>query len=76
MDMLEIFGEKIGLPYSKHISHNLYELRVRGKQEVRIFYCFYNQGAVLVHVFVKKSQKTPQQEINTAISRIKVLTGR
>ena len=76
MDMLEMFGEKIGMPYSRHISNNLYELRIRGNREVRIFYCFYNQGAVLVHAFVKKSQKTPQQEINIAVSRIKLLTER
>ena len=75
-DLLEMFGEKIGMPYSKHISHNLYELRIRGNREVRILYCFYNQNAVLVHAFVKKPQKTPQKEINIAVSRIKLLTAR
>ncbi len=73
-DLLEKFGEKLGMPYVKQIQANLYELRVRAHQEVRIFYCFYRHQAVFVHAFVKKSQKTPRQEIKTALAKIKLLT--
>jgi phage-related protein len=72
--LLETFGNKLGMPYSKKILHNLYELRIRGQQEVRIFYCFHQGQAVIVHAFVKKSQKTPLKEIETALLRISLLT--
>ncbi|KKS80330.1 MAG: hypothetical protein UV55_C0042G0005 [Candidatus Gottesmanbacteria bacterium GW2011_GWC1_43_10] len=74
-DLLETFGQKLGMPYSKQIETNLYELRIRGKQEVRVFYCFYQNTIVFVHASVKKSQKIPQQDMKTALSRIKLLTG-
>lgn len=73
--LLEKFGNKLGMPYSKQILHNLYELRGRGNQKVRIFYCFYQNQAIIVHFFIKKSQKTPQKEIETALARISVLTS-
>ncbi|MBU4098500.1 type II toxin-antitoxin system RelE/ParE family toxin [Patescibacteria group bacterium] len=74
IDLLKMFGNKLSMPYSKKISTNLYELRIRGQQEVRIFYCFYRDKAVILHHFMKKSQKTPRKEIEVALSRIAVLT--
>lgn len=72
--LLENIGHSLGMPYSKPISRNLFELRVRGKQEVRIFYCFHNKQACLLHSFVKKTQKTPQKEIAIAQKRQSSLT--
>lgn len=63
------------MPYSKKLLSNLYELRVRGQQEVRIFYCFHQDQAIIVHAFIKKSQKTPTKEIETALKRIEQLTN-
>ena len=73
IELLEIFGKKLGMPYTKQITTNLYELRVRGQQEVRILYCFHHNQIVFVHAFIKKTQKTPQREIDTALSRINLL---
>lgn len=72
--LLETFGNMLGMPYSKKIATNLYELRARGQQEVRIFYCFHQNKAVILHAFIKKSQKTPLKEIETALVRITLLT--
>ncbi|MBI2442400.1 MAG: type II toxin-antitoxin system RelE/ParE family toxin [Candidatus Levybacteria bacterium] len=41
IDLLKVFGNNLGMPYSKKVSTNLYELRVRGQQEIRILYCFH-----------------------------------
>lgn len=73
IDLLEKFGPKLGQPHTKKISSRLFELRVRGKQEVRIFYSFYKSRIFLLHGFVKKSQKIPQKEFNTAIQKLKLL---
>jgi len=73
--MLQEFGNILGMPYSKQIGRRLYELRIRGNQEVRILYTFYSNRAYIVHAFVKKTQKTPAKEIWLALERIKLLTS-
>ena len=57
--------------YLKHIenTNGLYEIRIKiGSDTYRIF-CFFDDGKliVLVNGFHKKSQKTPRQEIETAL---------
>lgn len=73
IDLLEEFGQRLGMPHSKRVKDNLFELRVRGIQEVRIFYSFHKSYAVLLHGFIKKSQKTPKKEILTALTRLRAL---
>lgn len=74
IDLLEQSGSLLGMPYSKSLGNNLFELRARGQQEVRIFYIFYDNKAILLHGFVKKTQKTPLREIETAQAKLKILT--
>ena len=73
IDLLEKFGQKLGLPHTKKISARLFELRISGKQEVRIFYSFHKSQIFLLHGFIKKSQKIPQREIKIAAQRLKAL---
>jgi phage-related protein len=54
------------MPHSKHLANGLLELRIRGTREIRIFYCFHKNKAVLLHACVKKTQKTPEKELNAA----------
>ncbi|MDO8521872.1 MAG: type II toxin-antitoxin system RelE/ParE family toxin [bacterium] len=75
IDLLEMFGHKLGPPHSKKVAVGLFELRIRGKQEVRIFYMFLHGDAVLLHGFIKKSQRIPKKELNSAIRKLKLLTG-
>lgn len=66
IELLEEFGNKLGMPHSKHLSSGLLELRIRGTREIRIFYCFHKNRAFLLHAFIKKNQKTPTRELNAA----------
>ncbi len=66
VELLEQFGHTLGLPHSRYMEDGLLELRVRGKREIRILYCFHNKSAVLLHIFIKKSQKTISREITLA----------
>lgn len=75
IDLLQIFGNQLRMPYSKSLGRGLFELRIRGQQEVRIFYTFHNQEAVLLHGFIKKTQKTPSREVEIALAKLKVLTS-
>ncbi len=73
IDLLEKFGNNLGLPHSKKIGSQLFELRVRGKQEVRIFYTFNMNTAVLLHGFIKKTDKILKKELEAALRKIKAL---
>ncbi len=66
IELLEEFGNNLGMPHSKHLTDGLLELRIRGKREIRIFYCFNKNKAILLHAFIKKTQKTPERELNKA----------
>lgn len=63
------YGTRIGTPYVKHIEDEIWELRPLGN---RIFFFYWkNNKFVLLHHFVKKTQKTPQKEISKAKSNLK-----
>jgi phage-related protein len=74
-DLLEEYGPSLGMPHSKSLGGGLYELRVRGKQEVRIFYVFVVGGTIyLLHGFQKKTQTTPKHELDLARQRQQEVT--
>lgn len=72
--LLKQYGNKLGMPHARMLRGELYELRIRGKEELRIFYCFEKQTVCLLHAFKKQTQGTPQKELNLALNRIKSLT--
>lgn len=69
-DLLNEYGPRLTFPYSKHITGKIYELRIRGKTEVRIFYASVENSYILLHAIYKKSQKIPVREIKTAQERL------
>src|SRR3990167_11557513 len=64
-------GPYLNPPYIKKLQSKLYELRISGKVEVRIFYTIFNNEYYLLHAFKKKSQKTPTKELKVAIDRMR-----
>jgi phage-related protein len=70
--LLEEFGLQPGPPYVKHLEGKLWELRVRaGRRSYRVIYfAFTGQRFILLHAFLKKTQKTPRREIATAKRRL------
>ncbi len=51
---------------------NLYELRIKTTIQIRLFFAFVAPLSFLIlHGFIKKTNKTPQQEIKTAVNRLK-----
>ncbi|MCR4313778.1 MAG: type II toxin-antitoxin system RelE/ParE family toxin [Candidatus Uhrbacteria bacterium] len=74
-DLLEKFGHQLGMPHSKKVGDGIFELRIRGVQEVRFLYTFQRSRIVIVlHGFVKKSQKLPPREFRIAQERKASLT--
>ena len=72
-NLLEKFGHKLTQPHAKYIGDEIFELRFKGAEgAVRVFYFFFNENrAILTNGFVKKTNKTPAQEKETAIQRRK-----
>lgn len=71
IDLLEKHGYLLGMPHSKKLQSDLYELRIRGQNELRIIYSFKKYSIYLLHIFKKQSQKTPKKELETALKRLK-----
>lgn len=71
IDALEKLGPFLRMPYTKKLESNLFELRILGKNNIRIFYCMHLGDFYLLHAFKKKTQKTPQKELKTALERRK-----
>ena len=73
VDFLESYGPFLSGKYTKKIRKNLYELRITGKEQIRILYTIRQREIILVHAFKKKTQKTPLREIKTALLRLDMI---
>ncbi len=73
IELLEEFSHNLGMPHSKKIDSRLFELRIRGQQEVRILYTFYKGTIFLLHGFTKKTQKIQGKELATAKQKLEIL---
>jgi len=69
MIALKQYGTRIGQPMVKHIDGSLWELRPLAN---RIFFFYWKDNKfVLLHHFIKKTQKTPAREIKLARTKMK-----
>lgn len=73
IDLLGIEGYNIRMPYSKKIEKDLYELRIKSVQNIRVFYTFCNNGAYLLNVIIKQKQRLSEKDLKTARARLKWL---
>jgi phage-related protein len=73
VELLMEHGPNLRLPHSRAFGEGLFELRARGRSGIgRAFYCFLVGRRVMVlHAFVKKSQRTPDRELRLARKRMK-----
>ena len=71
-DMMIVHGSNLGLPHTKSLSNGLFELRLKSKEGIgRVFYCTkVGKNIVMLHSFVKKSQKIPKNEMDIALKRL------
>jgi phage-related protein len=71
-DLMLEFGANLGMPRTRSMSDGLFELRVKGQEGIaRVFYCtLIGKRIVMLHGFIKKSQKTPPKEIKIARRRM------
>jgi phage-related protein len=70
-DLLGEFGNYLGMPHSKKLCRGLFELRVRGKQEIRFIYTFGKKFIIVLTGFIKKSQHIPKHWLDLSEKRLK-----
>ena len=67
-------GWPLGMPLVKNIGKGIWEVRSNFRGGIaRILFMTHKGNMVLLHAFIKKSQKTPAQDLNLAIKRAKTL---
>ena len=68
LELLEEKGMQLREPYSKMIEDGIFEIRCKvGSNISRVLYFFYFEGKIiLTNGFIKKTQKTPTEEIKLA----------
>jgi phage-related protein len=66
-------GWPLGMPLCRPLGGGLWELRsnLSGSRIARVLFCATRGQMVLLHGFIKKTQKTPQAELNLAWARQK-----
>jgi phage-related protein len=67
------YGWPIGMPLVRNLGSGIWELRtsLASKREVRLLFACGDSMLVLLHGFIKKTQKTPLQELELAQARLK-----
>lgn len=72
-DRMVMFGANLGEPHTEAFGGGLFELRLKGAEGIaRVFYCtMVGRQIVMLHSFVKKTQKTPPSERRIAELRLK-----
>lgn len=68
------FGWPLGMPLIRKLDTDLWEIRSRLNNRIaRVIFTVENDKMVLLHGFIKKSQKTPPNDLKVAKQRLKLL---
>jgi phage-related protein len=72
-EMVEIHGPNLGKPYTDSFGDGLFEIRAKGQEGIgRSLFCYASgKSIVILHSFIKKTQKTPKKELELALKRKK-----
>jgi phage-related protein len=72
-ERMELYGPDLGMPHTRAMGGGLFELRLKAADGIaRVFYCtLVGRRIVMLHQFIKKSEKTPRKELEIARKRMK-----
>ena len=71
------FGWPLGRPHCAPLGDGLWEVRsnLDSNRIARVIFCMGDGHMILLHAFIKKTQKTPQQDIDLALKRKREVMG-
>lgn len=71
------FGWPLGMPLVEKIEPNLWEVRTKLKDGIaRILFTLIDQDIIIVHGFMKKTNKIPKDDLELARKRMKMVRGK
>ena len=72
-DLMLEFGANLGMPHTRAIEKGLFELRLKAKEGIARVFFFTKAGKeiIVLHIIIKKSQKTPKKELDKVFRRMK-----
>ena len=72
-DRMEVYGPDLGMPHTRAMGDGLFELRLKAAEGIaRVLYCtMVGRKIVILHQFIKKTDKIPPRELETARRRMK-----
>jgi phage-related protein len=72
-DRMEVYGPDLGMPHTRGMGEGLFESRLKAAEGIaRVFYCtMVGKKIVILHQFIKKTDKTPSKELEIARRRLK-----
>lgn len=70
---IEIHGPNLGMPHTRALGDGLFEIRAKGEEGIgRAFFCtLVGRKVVILHGFIKKTDKTPKRELDKGRTRQK-----
>lgn len=74
LNLLQEYGPSyVHEPYVKHLRDKLWEIRLKDPTGItRVLYILaHKRRIILLHAFIKKTQKTPKGSLETALQRIR-----
>lgn len=71
--MIESYGlQAVGMPYVRPIEGKLWEMRMKGQDNIgrALYVALQGRRVVILHGFIKKTQETPRRAIELAYQRL------
>lgn len=71
--LIKLGPNNVSMPHIKHIEDRLWEIRLNGKVNIArsIYFLAHKKKIVILHTFIKKTQKTPRKALQIARQRMK-----
>ena len=68
------YGWPIGMPLAKKLYNGIWEIRTDLESKIsRVLFTMHENQMIILHGFIKKTEKTPKDDLNLAIKRMKQL---
>ena len=68
------YGWPMGMPVVEKLYSGVWEVRTNLKDKIsRVLFTMYKEKMIILHGFIKKTRKTPKDDLNLAIKRMKEL---
>jgi phage-related protein len=70
---MQAFGPHLGMPYTRAMGEGWFEMRAKGPEGIgRAFFCTtVGHEIVVLHAFIKKTEKTPRKDLDLARRRLR-----